>query len=296
MSKIIDRIVSGSDEYLIQDHRLEDGEIVITGGKVDPGYGLTLIDDKISINHSGCSAKEDQYALAIGHSALATGLFAFAHGGKTSAYGYASHAEGWETLAADSYSHAEGYDTSALLGWSHAEGFGTVAGYGSHAEGHYTSAGGSYSHAEGYYTSAKADHSHAEGYVTVAGYNYETVVGKWNLTARGDSPLFVVGNGTKDKRSDAFIVLENGVVSAKTIVAETPIYTPPATTGVGLSGDNEYTTITETEDTVTITITPKLKSLLETLSSVFFNDDIPFGEHTLKVNNVQGQGINFYWD
>jgi hypothetical protein len=58
------------------------------------------------------------------------------------------------------------------------------------------------------------------GRCNAATNSYETIIGKYNNTAEtyetsiGSKPLFVIGNGTNNARSDAFIVTENGHASA----------------------------------------------------------------------------------
>ena len=125
----------------------------------------------------------------------------------------------YKNVASGKYSHAEGEDTTASSNYSHAEGYGTTAsGHSSHAEGYITTASGIYSHAEGHSTIASGDYSHAQNYYTIADYNSMTDIGNYNISNTNEqvnkkkNKLFVVGNGTKLKRQDAFIITDNGDV------------------------------------------------------------------------------------
>ena len=145
------------------------------------------------------------YSHAEGGYTKADGDQSHAEGYNTTAFGTGSHTEGYNTTANGSYSHAEGQYTKADGDQSHAEGYNTTAfGTGSHTEGYNTTANGSYSHAEGGYTKALVQYSHAEGYNTIANTSYGLVCGKYN--DQSTTGLFVVGDGTASKRSDAFRV------------------------------------------------------------------------------------------
>ena len=131
--------------------------------------------------------------------------YSHAEGYGTTAYSYCSHAEGYNTTTKGDYSHAEGGYTKAFGQYSHAEGRDTsTKGSYSHAEGYSTTAQGDYSHSEGGYTNALVQYSHAEGYHTIANTSYGLVCGKYN--DQSTTGLFVVGDGTASKRSDAFRV------------------------------------------------------------------------------------------
>ena len=164
---------------------------------------------------------------AEGYSAIASGQNSHAEGSVTHANYVNSHAEGQGTVANGWASHAEGMNTTAEGAECHAEGFSSVAfGDHSHAEGRQTSAAGDESHAEGSNTSAVGDWSHAGGYYTVASDDAMTVIGKWNNI---DSAAFVIGNGSWNNRSDAFIIDWEGNVSAAGKVF---------TSGIELAGGN----------------------------------------------------------
>jgi hypothetical protein len=150
---------------------------------------------------------------AEGNNSVASGGNNHAECDYTSAIGFASHTEGSHTLASGNNSHVEGYYNSAYGNANHAEGWETVAsGQYTHTEGYRTKTLDTCTHAEGYETSAKGYCSHAEGYSTIAGAGYMHAGGKYNKTSA--NAAFVIGNGTSNARSDAFIVDWNGNVTA----------------------------------------------------------------------------------
>ncbi len=160
-----------------------------------------------------------KYSHAEGEDTTASSNYSHAEGYGTTASGECSHAEGYGTTASGHSSHAEGYCTIASGIYSHAEGHSTIAsGHSSHAEGYGTTASGHSSHAEGYCTIASGDYSHAQNYYTIADYNSMTAIGNYNISNTNEqvnkkkNKLFVVGNGTKLKRQDAFIITDNGDV------------------------------------------------------------------------------------
>lgn len=160
-----------------------------------------------------------QYAIALGGSNKATGSSAFAAGMQSTASGFASVAAGMIAMATGTYSHAEGYLTKATgNAGSHAEGTHCHAeGASSHAEGDQTVASGhSGSHAEGSVTTASGYCSHAEGHQTIANSQYQHVFGDYNIedpntdVATKGTYIEIVGNGTKDARSNARTLDWNG--------------------------------------------------------------------------------------
>lgn len=91
---------------------------------------------------------------------------------------------------AGSYSVALGSNVKASGNYSFAEGVGTEAmSMAAHAEGSNTKACSAYSHAEGWFTVATTPYQHAQG--------------KYNIEDYTNEYAHVVGNGTKDKRSNA---------------------------------------------------------------------------------------------
>ena len=106
---------------------------------------------------------------------------------------------------------AEGVLTKASGAGSHAEGSGTTAkGIYSHAEGNGTVAAGDESHAEGYGTAATGSYSHAEGYLTTATSSYQHVEGVYNIADNQSKYLHIVGNGTRDTKSNAHTLDRDG--------------------------------------------------------------------------------------
>lgn len=216
------------------------------------GQNITIVNNVIDLKNTDCSAFTNSIALgtktsalgdssvSIGYQSVAEGDISFVQGYGTNAIGNNAAAFGVQSIAKGTYSLAEGNKTSAIGAGSHAEGDRTLANYqfshaegevteangdGSHAEGFSTKAQGNYSHSEGYATSAIGFATHAGGLQTRANYQYETVIGKFNISSYDDSilpesakPLFAVGNGSADNsRSDAFIVTLNGIASATTL-------------------------------------------------------------------------------
>ena len=210
------------------------------------GTDLKIENNVISVN-TNSQATGDK-AFVAGEETKATGIGSFAIGYKTSATGNEAVAEGIETLAEGAYSHAEGESTKATTRAAHAEGSNTSAtGDFSHAEGDTTLADGRaahaegaytraiwYAHAEGYNTSADQFYSHAGGQNSLADGNHSFVhglgvsaasdsmvaVGSYNETTA--NAAFVVGNGTSNAHSDAFIVGTDGTASA-TVLATSGI-------------------------------------------------------------------------
>ncbi len=190
---------------------------------------------------------------AEGSSTTANGAYSHAEGGSTTTNGYYSHAEGCSTKTVENSAHAEGYSTTANGAYSHTEGGSTTAsGYCDHAEGNYTSTTGGCSHAEGNSTTAGGYCAHAEGNSTIAGgycthaggydsgtnlycgfvhgdgltLNTEDLAGVRASAAFGyynkpfEKALFMVGNGDRNSRSNAFAVDMDGVAYMNDIKLE----------------------------------------------------------------------------
>ncbi|MGB5982284.1 MAG: hypothetical protein WBG46_09080 [Nonlabens sp.] len=109
----------------------------------------------------------------------------------------------------------------ATGGDSFATGFQTTAsGDSSTAMGSGTTASSFAATAIGRATTASAISSTAIGSNTIAANEAETALGKYNIVDIQGDNLFVVGNGNSVIRSDAFLVTENGAVSAPTFSTE----------------------------------------------------------------------------
>ena len=139
----------------------------------------------------------------------------------TTASAGGAFASGRDSKATADYSRAHGYFTEANGVSSTAMGsFGKANGNNSTAMGGFTEANGDTSTAMGYYSKANGDYSTAMGYGSYANDYSSFVIGYLNssgftVTASATSPksantLFVIGNGTFAKRSDAFKVMANG--------------------------------------------------------------------------------------
>ena len=160
-----------------------------------------------------CKASGD-YSHAEGYMTEASGNYSHAEGTTTVPSGEGSHAEGVGTVASGNYSHAEGAISRALGHNSHAEGYMTEAsGYYSHSEGMCTEAAGDESHAEGNHSKARGLMSHAQNLWTLADSDYQTVLGKYNISDANNIYALILGNGTENNaRSDAIRVDWNGNV------------------------------------------------------------------------------------
>ena len=143
--------------------------------------------------------------------------------GSNKYYGRFSLAEGYENDATGDYSHAEGYQVLSVGRMSHAEGDSTeTRASASHAEGYKTKAHGYYSHAEGYYSKTIGAGSHAQNWNTLASSDYQTSIGKYNVSDDSDTYAFIVGNGTADDaRSNALTVDWDGKIQTSQMQAGT---------------------------------------------------------------------------
>ena len=147
-------------------------------------------------------------SMAEGYSTKASGFCAHAEGFLSEASETGAHAEGSSNASAD-YAHAEG-DSNASGKYSHAEGSSYATADYAHSEGYLSNAGGKGSHAEGYDTLASGDYSHTSGVNTYAGYEAQFAIGKYN---HHDSDyIFMVGNGSSSKNSNAFAVTKSGTI------------------------------------------------------------------------------------
>lgn len=176
---------------------------------------------------------------AEGYYTTASGVYSHAEGFGATASEQSSHAEGDRTTASGNASHAEGYGTKASGGYSHAEGNNTKAsGDASHAEGNSTKASGNASHAEGYETTASGYYAHSQNYQTLADSDYQTAIGKYNVSDNTGAYALIIGNGTAFTRSDALRVKWDGsvidgngnkisptILTSSTISASTTSYT-----------------------------------------------------------------------
>ena len=147
-----------------------------------------------------------------------TGNYAHAEGNFSKALGNGSHAEGNNTIALGDYSHAEGSGTKAIQPGDHAEGVDTTANSGTNSSG----ASFAGAHAGGAKTNALAAHSFVHGYDSTVNHIQsialgvglqstranQTLFGLYNDTT--NKGLFVIGNGSTDKPSNAMTVDASG--------------------------------------------------------------------------------------
>ena len=244
MAKTLQKIFNLSDR-IAQAYKIESWHV---SQSIDAFTGVEAYDITISgslnltgpmAQGNGTSLATGLYSHAEGFKTTASGSYSHAEGQNTIASGSFSHAEGYFTTASGAYSHAEGDNTQALGWWSHAEGYYTQAsgayshaegsstqasGYASHAEGNSTTATGDYSHAEGVSTITIGNYSHAEGNSTIASGSYQHVSGKFN-TQGDDTSLFIVGNGDKSSRKDAFKVTHSSSIAIPQTQSAAPTWT-----------------------------------------------------------------------
>ena len=158
---------------------------------------------------------------AEGYSNTVCGNESHAEGGNNTINScYDSHVEGSQNIVNSSYSHAEGSINTASGENSHVEGNNnTASGENSHAEGNSNIAEGKNSHVEGCGNTASGENSHAGGTGNYASGDSQTVVGRYNKAV--DTALFIVGNGTGGKTSNAMVVTEEGDIQASSFNGHT---------------------------------------------------------------------------
>jgi hypothetical protein len=204
-----------NDDYLpivdsgsFKTYRVTLGDII---SKAQGGIAnlLNSTDQQIMFNHGGIVYGDNTLAYNYLSKSLANGY-------NVTASGLYSHAEGYYTIASGTYSHAEGYQTYA---------FGTA------------------SHAEGYQTYAFGTASSAKGIGTYAYGNYQTVVGKYNVTSsKNTSSLFIVGAGTSNSNTKDIFLVDTGSITVNgninfsgNLISASNIYIPNTASYAGTS-------------------------------------------------------------
>lgn len=210
-----------------------EGKVVVTNSGIDMyGYDANASPKQQLLCHIGygnCVTDEGTaygpyFSFGMGRTweSGTIGLVSMAEGYYTKASGFCAHAEGFLSEASKTGAHAEG-SSNATAAYAHAEGDSNASGEYSHAEGstnatanyahsegYLSSAEGVGSHAEGNYTRALGNYSHTSGVYTSTGYEAQFAIGKYN---RDDSNyLFMVGNGSSSKKSNAFAVTKSGTI------------------------------------------------------------------------------------
>lgn len=147
------------------------------------GYGSTALG-----NHTVAGGA---YSTAMGDHSAAGGDYSTATGYNTSAPGVSAMAMGDQTIAGGLASTAMGSSTRAI-------------GYASFATGRYASARGEASTAMGLYTTAKGYGS------TVVGVYNDSILATDQTSFSAGTPLFIVGNGELNNRSNAMVVRKDG--------------------------------------------------------------------------------------
>ena len=166
----------------------------------------------------------------IGRYSLALGINTTASGDGSTAFGLGSSASGYGSVAMGDSPTASGYASFAIGRYSIAAGslsvaggyVSTATGGGSLAFGNQASAAGTNSTAIGDCTTAASYDSFAVGSFNVGGGNATS----WVAT----DPLFEVGNGTGQQKSDALVIYKNGSAAFQGVVSvaaggDIPMYT-----------------------------------------------------------------------
>lgn len=156
------------------------------------------------------------------------------------AYGYSYDSQG--TLIPNPYfTFGERNPYNSIGCYSVAEGFSCTASADcSHAEGGASQAKGICSHAEGHFTLASGYASHAQNDYTLAYSDYQTAMGRYNVSDSADTYALIIGNGTSDNaRSNALTVKWDGTVQdgAGNVIAPYKVtrFVPSSTTAQTLS-------------------------------------------------------------
>lgn len=161
-------------------------------------------------------------SFAGGENCIASGSSSFCFGEYSSAEGYSSFSAGSNCTAGGQHSIALGYHAVASGSFSYAGGYDCESnGRISHAEGSGTRANGANSHAEGYYATATGENSHSQNEFTEANGKSQTVIGRYNIaqgspTTYSDTDYaFIIGNGTRDARSNALTCTWDGTLNVE---------------------------------------------------------------------------------
>ena len=164
------------------------------------------------INDSDTTFYQPYYSFGTRYSYVNAGIYSFVEGYNNTANGKSTHAEGYYTTADGDYSHSEGVLSLASGEMAHAEGYScTASGNSSHVEGDGTEASNTGAHAEGSGTIASGICSHAQNWQTIAESDYQTALGKYNITDSQNKYAIIVGNGTTgNARSNAYAITWDG--------------------------------------------------------------------------------------
>lgn len=191
-------------------------------GAYSVAEGVDNIASGLCSYAEGCSnTVSGRESHAEGYSNTVSGKESHAEGSNNTINScYDSHVEGSQNIVNSSYSHAEGSINTANGKNSHVEGNNnTASGENSHAEGNSNIAEGKNSHVEGCGNTASGENSHAGGTGNYASGDSQTVVGRYNKAV--DTALFIVGNGTGGKTSNAMVVTEEGDIQASSFNGHT---------------------------------------------------------------------------
>ncbi len=180
-----------------------------------------------------------------------------------------------------------------------------ASGIGSIAIGASVYSTGIYSVAIGTMANATANMAIAIGNRTIAGSPYQLAVGKYNIEDTDGIYAFIVGNGTKEARSNAMTVDWNGNITANNIITKNSFNN---------AGINNKTYVTEVSETTVTTeysdwhnsyyayVAERGNNLVRghqykiTFDGVeYFGPMTRWFQSGLDVNNTNGEGSNMWW-
>ena len=160
-------------------------------------------DDSVVINDWLIVGEPESTGFTPGDGSLTVGRRSRASGPNSTAIGSSTEASGFTSTAMGAYTRALGEYSTAMGGLTEASGRSSTAmGYLATASGYYSTAMGLWTRAYGVNT-------------TVVGKYNESILASSNdpdFLDNADGHLFVVGNGTRNDRSNAMVVYHDGAV------------------------------------------------------------------------------------
>jgi hypothetical protein len=214
--------IAGQDGLLVTGTINSGADVENVGGDPQLLFNPKTASFRVGVNNSNEWAQSylANYSVAMGYNTKATGVASIALGSNTTASGTYSAAFGTYSFAMGETSFAAGFNSIASGGASVAMGYGSLAsGNSGISLGTGTNAIGAGSFAAGYITKANGDVSSAFGEGTIANGYSCLAIGRHNdsivapqISIVPTSPLFIIGNGDYNTRSNAMVVRNNGRV------------------------------------------------------------------------------------
>jgi hypothetical protein len=177
-----------------------------------------------SVALGGGNRSTGNYSTTFGTNNQAKGLYSMAGGAGSTATGTHSVAIGYLCHAEGNYSFAMGNNCEAMGNESVAGGYSSEAwgiastafGFATTAESYGTSTFGILTKARGQASTAIGRYTQANGFAsTVIGLYNDTLVSQQN-SVLSTTPLFIIGNGSEEARSNALVVRKDGNVGIGT--------------------------------------------------------------------------------